>query len=134
MADLMPDPTNEDLANVDLSGVPEEKWAKTLTECYDAVVSEFKRGGIEDAEAERLAQMAIGAVAFQIGGKAVYFPRGDSLKIALRDAAVHAYWIRNPDSIEAIAEKFSLTVPTAYRVIQNQRRLYVRKHQGQLAL
>ncbi|MFC3716825.1 Mor transcription activator family protein [Luteimonas soli] len=128
--DMLGGATPDDLAQADLSELPAHKWAPTLAEIYDANVEAFRNAGYEEI-AERLAGIGVGATAFQVGGRVVYIPRGDRLKQALRDNAMHAAWQRHGD-IQRLARDFDVTEPTAYRVIAEQRRLHIKRTQREL--
>lgn len=129
---MLPGATTDDLAQADLSELPASKWAPTLAEIFDANVEAFKRAGFEEL-AEKLAGIGVGATAFQVGGRVVYIPRGDRLKLALRDNEMHAQWQRHGD-IQRLARDFDVTEPTAYRVVAEQRKLHIKRTQRELPL
>lgn len=127
---LSPATSADALDGASLTELPKDKWPPLLAEIFDANVDAFRRAGHGD-DAERLAGIGVGATAFQVGGRVVYIPRGDRLKIALRDMAMHAQWDRHGD-VQRVAREFNVTEPTAYRVIAEQYKLRIKKTQREL--
>lgn len=131
-ADMLPgaeDPRS--LIGRDLGDIAQHKWAPLLAEIYDSVEAAFRRGGHDEAGAAKLASTAVAAVAFSIGGRVVYIPRGDRLKTALRDNEIHSRWQRGAVP-EQLAEEYEVSVIQLYRIIAEQRKLHLAKTQGRL--
>lgn len=110
------------LSDADLTNVPAHKWAPTLAEMYDANVAGFLHAGYDESLSVKLAGIGVRATAFQLGGRVVYIPRGDRLKLAVRDNEMYAAWQKHGD-IQKLAEDFKVTEPTAYRIIAGQRKV-----------
>jgi len=110
--------------------IPEKKWGELLTQLVDVQQATFRRMGYDEAGARRLARASILALAEYGGGKQWYLPKGDDLRVALRDIEIYRRAHRN--NIEALAGEYRLTVQSVYRIIHAQRRLRVAKRQGQL--
>jgi Mor family transcriptional regulator len=118
------------LSELDVADVPSEKWARSLVESIEVIEAAHVRDGVEPGEAFRLASVAVRAVAEHRGGRQFYWPRGDALVMALRDAKI--YRQANRSNIERLAEDNGLTVSQIYRICRQQRALHIRKVQGQL--
>ncbi|MCR6661846.1 MAG: hypothetical protein NVV60_01530 [Luteimonas sp.] len=130
--DLMPDaPIDaEGLLGADLDGVPQEKWAKGLVDLIAVQEAAFKRHGLDDTEAFRLARVGIIAQAEFGGGRQWYLPRGDDLLIALRDAEIFRRARRG--NIPELAQEFDLTERSVWRIVRLQHKLHLGKVQGRL--
>lgn len=121
----------ESLVGHDFSEVPETKWAPQLANAVKVLEAMHLRQGREADEALELACDAVLALAQYQGGRVIYWPRGDRLKIALRDARIHSRWQRGV-SIEQLAGYYGLTDIHVYRIVSQQRELHLRKTQGRL--
>lgn len=132
-ADLMPQPTPEDLAGLsqrDLVDVPAGKWARSLVEFIEQIELTYVRDGVPAGDAFRLASLAVRSIAEHSGGRQFYLPRGDDLLTALRHADIFHRATRA--NIEALAAEHGLTVSQIYRICRQQRALHIRKTQGRL--
>lgn len=123
--------TEASLVGQDLSDVPETKWAPMLANLVGVLEATFRRRGHDDDDALRLACDGVLAIAEYGGGRVMYLPRGDRLRIALRDAEIHRRW-QGGVSIPALAAAHDITEIHVYRIVAEQRRLYLGKAQGQL--
>lgn len=131
--ELLPDAAASDLdglSTLDVADVPQEKWARSLVESIEVMEAAYRRAGVDADLAFRLASLGVRAVAEFRGGRQFYWPRGDALVTALRDAEI--YHRANRNNIEALAEEFDLNVSQIYRICRQQRALHVRKVQGRL--
>lgn len=130
---LLPDATADELqtlSQLDVGGVPPDKWARNLVEFLEQVELTYKRDGMSSDEAFRLASLAVRSLAEYHGGSQFYLPRGDDLLTALRHAEI--YHRANRDNIQLLANEYELTDRQIYRICSQQRALYVRKSQGRL--
>jgi len=114
----------------EVDDIPVSKWGKILGDLLDTQVAAFRRRGYDEAESRRLAQAAILAMAELMGGKNWYFPNGDDFRVFLRDIEIARR--ANRDNIEVLAREYRLTPRSIYRIILEQRRVYVARRQGQL--
>ena len=131
--DFLPAPSAADLAGLsqlDVADVPQEKWARSLVESIEVIEAAYKRAGLTDEEAFRLASLAVRSIAEWRGGRQFYWPRGDALLTALRDAGI--YRTANRSNIERLAADHGLNVSQIYRICRQQRALHIRKVQGRL--
>lgn len=128
-ADLLPGLDSLDLPNLDnLPDVPAHKWEPLLAHMRDVVEAAFKRDGVDEAGAAKLASTAVAAIAFSIGGAPVYIPRGERLKQALADIEIHASWQRGI-SPEQLAQDHDVSLIHVYRVIARQRKAHLARTQ-----
>lgn len=120
-----------DLSRLDITKLPEDVWPRTLARVFDANEAAFLRAGYGEEAAARLAGISVGATAFEIGGAPTYFPRGDKLKAAVRDNQVWSSWRRH-GNVARVMQEYRLTKTTAYRVIEEQQKLYIERTQHKL--
>lgn len=131
--ELLPDATASDLdglSTLDVADVPQEKWARSLVESIEVMEATYRRAGVDAGEAFRLASLGVRALAEFRGGRQVYWPRGDALVTALRDAEI--YRQANRSNIERLAAEHGLVVSQIYRICRQQRALHIRRVQGRL--
>lgn len=62
-----------------------------------------------------------------MGGKVLYFPRAESLKTFIRDQQIFKEFTGN--NHKALSDKYDLTEPRIYQIIQEQRELRRSKEQ-----
>lgn len=65
-----------------------------------------------------------------LGGRQFILPRGDALRIALRDKLIWLEFTGN--NAEALADKHKLHITHLYRILREQRVLFTAKFQGRL--
>lgn len=128
-AEMFPDaPIDpQGLLAADLAEVPKERWPRELVRAIEVIESAMKLAGYDDVEAFTIAQTAILAMADYNGGRQLYFPRGDALKIALRDATIYRRAHRG--NVRALSEEFGLSDRHIWRIVSQQLRLHRRKIQ-----
>ena len=133
--DMLPiDPAQADsLVGVDLAAVPESKWAPMLAQMVAVLEALYRRGGKDEDAAFRQACDSVMALADYWGGRVVYLPRGDRLKLALRDAEIYRRF-RGSANADQLAEEFDLNVIRIYAIAAEQRALYVKRTQRELPL
>lgn len=134
MQDLIPTDAAElaRLAESDAAraAVPLERWPRQLVELLDCASAALARAGVEAAEAERLARIAVSSMAQLHGGRSFNLPRGDQLDRALRDDEI---W-RGMGRISAddLARRHGLTLQRVYQIYAEQRELRRRRDQPSL--
>lgn len=121
----------ESLVGRDLSAVPDTKWAPQLAALVGVLEALYVRQGRPEVEALKLACDGVLAIAEYAGGRVLYLPRGDRLKLAVRDAEMHRRWQRGA-TIGQLAQDYDLTDIHVYRVVSQQRALHLRRTQGTL--
>ena len=129
--DLLGMPTGQaaiDMIERGAIDVPEDRWAPQLAAMVAVLSATYRRQGMDDDNAARLATAGVLAWAEYAGGRMLYLPRGDRLKKALRDAEIYQRSRRG--NIEQLADEYGLTVVHVYRVCREQRELHLSKVQG----
>lgn len=100
------------------------RWEGTLREMCEIAEAKLKtelKDGVTPAE---LARHVVFAICDTLGGSVVYLPRGDSLKRAMRDAAIFQDWRENNTHPIELARKYRLISQTIYDIIAKQRALH----------
>lgn len=129
--DLLGMPDGEDALELIEGGsydLPETQWEGLLVALVAVVESAFRRMGVEESQATRLAIAAVLAQGDYAGGRQIYIPRGIRLRNALRDAEI--YRLARRGNITELAQKHGLTEVSVYRIIREQRELHLSKVQG----
>ncbi|CAD7351602.1 transcriptional regulator [Xanthomonas arboricola] len=109
--------------------VPEDRWAPMLASMVAVLESTYRRLGLGDAQAAKLATAGVLAQAEYAGGRMLYLPRGDRLRKALRDAEI--YHRARRGNIHQLADEYGLTDIHIYRICREQKELHLSKVQGQ---
>lgn len=111
----------------------DDKWPQTLAESVDVLFADNLRRGMADDAAIADAQRAVLVLANHIGGRSVYWPRGDALRTALRDREIFLRANRcGGKNKDQLAAEYGLVVRTIERIIAEQYRLGIKRRQGQL--
>lgn len=110
--------------------VPEDRWAPMLAAMVAVLESTYRRLGLGDAQAAKLATAGVLAQAAYAGGRMLYLPRGDRLRKALRDAEI--YHRARRGNIRQLADEYGLTDIHVYRICREQKELHLSKVQGRL--
>lgn len=122
----------ERLIGADLSDVPADKWEKSVVEAIEVGEAELMRQGM-DAEAAFLnASAVVLAISEYRGGRLFYWPKGDRLRIAVRDAGLYRRF--NGRNIDQLVEETGINVIHMYRILRTQRALHVRRIQPELPI
>ena len=104
-------------------------WPAFLAELVDVVADHMQTRERLDAEAAMAkAQDVILVIAHYLGGRAVYLPRDDKLKRAIRDNSIYRAWKAGASHVE-LSRKTGLTTARIYSIIDSQRRLRLHRHQ-----
>lgn len=131
--DMMPIPQDQDpmgLIGRDVGDVPDDRWAQALVDMVRVQEAVYLRHGRSKEDAFALAREGVMALAEYFGGRMWYLPRGDRLRVAMRDAEIFRRARRG--NVRDLAEEFSLSEPQLYRIIRQQHALHLRKIQGRL--
>ena len=108
----------------------EKKWAPLLTDMIRVLEALNRRRGMTDEEAFAAARDNVLALAEYFGGRMVYLPRGERLRVALRDAEI---WRKfNGRNVAKLAKHYGVSEIHCYAVLKRQRALHQRKLQGRL--
>ncbi|HCN7970909.1 TPA: positive regulator of late transcription [Escherichia coli] len=106
----------------------EARWPRALVELVDALETELKRQGVDDARS--IARKQVMSLSWFLGGRQYYIPRGDALLAALRDDLIYCQF--NGRNIEELRREHRLSQPQIYKIIARQRKLHSRRHQPDL--
>lgn len=131
--DMMPPPTEQDalsLVGCTPGDVPDGRWPQTLVDMVRVQEAVYLRMGRSEDDAFALASQGVMAVAEYFGARMWYLPRGDRLRIALRDAEIFRKAKRG--NVRDLADAFRLSEPQIYRIIREQHALHLSKIQGRL--
>lgn len=104
-------------------------WPEQLANLFD-VVHAFTRRRLPDAQAATEARDLVILIAEYLGGRTLYLPGNEDLRIAVRDAQIYALQGRMPT--DEIARRYDLTVQRISMICAEQRQLRVRRLQGEL--
>lgn len=94
-------------------------WPRTLAELVDVYVDHFLRLGRGQAAALTEAQAVVIVLAHHFGGRMVYLPRDDKLRLALRDARI--WREHNGRNVQDLADRYGLTAAQIYGILREQR-------------
>lgn len=102
-------------------------WPRTLSDMVDVLADHMTdRKGLAEDLAMREAQDVIMVIAHYLGGRQIYLPRTDRLRLALRDAVIYRCF--DGANHRELAERHGLTPARIYSIIAGQRKL--RSRQG----
>jgi Mor family transcriptional regulator len=122
------------LATSNLDHAPlDDKWPQLLAEAVDVLHVDNLRRGMSEGTAIAEAQRAVLVLANHQGGRAIYWPRGDALHIALRDREIYLLW-QGGRNKETLARRFGLTYRSVERIYAEQYRLGIKRRQTQLSV
>jgi len=114
------------------ASLPESAWAPQLTELVAFLEALFKRRRMSPAAAFELACEVVMEQAHAFGGRTMYLPRGDKLRIALRDAELWRRYTGKSEEILQFARELGVTTIHVYSIMARQRKLHVGRLQGSL--
>ncbi|MGP5470346.1 Mor transcription activator family protein [Pseudomonas helleri] len=100
------------------------RWEGTLKEMVEIAEAKLKTELKDGATPSELARHVVFAICDTLGGSVVYLPRGDSLKRAMRDAAIFHDWRENNMHPIGLARKYRLISQTIYDILARQRVLH----------
>lgn len=105
-------------------------WPKFLRELMDVLSNELQRSGMDKDDAKKLGQQLVGRLAHHLGGRMVYIPRDERLKLALRDMEIYDNY--NGGNSRDLAERYELTQQRICNIVKNQHGLYRKRRQPEL--
>lgn len=106
------------------------KWPRRLHELYELHLAfNLRRGMAAEAAAADARDRCI-LLGDYLGGKMFILPRGDSLRLALRDKQIWSEF--DGRNHEVLAARYGLTLQQIYRVLATQGKLNRSKLQGRL--
>ena len=106
------------------------RWPQRLVELYDVALAYNRRLGMDDDAAERDAVERTFLIADYIGGRLLYVPSGEKLRLAVRDLQI--YRAHGRRSVADLARAHGLTEQQVYNIIGAQTRLVRDRLQGKL--
>ena len=109
---------------------PEHKWAPLLAALFRVFEAFNRRQGMSAEKATLDARDRCVLLGEYFGGRLVYIPKGERLRIAVRDTLI--WHEHRGDNVEELATKWGLAVQTVYEILREQRALYKGKLQGKL--
>lgn len=105
-------------------------WPKMLAELVDVIADDAIHRGRDEETAFAEARRAVALLANYAGGRMIYLPRNDKLRIALRDNQIYRQF--RGDNITALAITHGLTDMQVYNIIASQRKLTMKRKQRPL--
>jgi Mor family transcriptional regulator len=128
------DPTDADAVDLiaHLGNQPQQthQWPELLADLFSVHEAYNLRQGMSAEKAALDARDRCLIEAQYIGARMVYFPTGEKLKTALRDALIYREF--NGHNHLALAQKYKLTVTRVYQIVAEQTALFVKERQGKL--
>ena len=109
----------------------QSRWEGSLRDMVEIAEAKLKTEMGPGVGAPELARHVVFAICSVMGGGLIYFPRGDSLKRALRDAAIYRDWKDASIPIHELVRKYGVANQTVYDIIRRQRALH-RKNEPDL--
>jgi Mor family transcriptional regulator len=106
------------------------RWPQRLQELFDIELRYSRRTMEPDAAAADAGARTV-LLADYLGGSAIYLPRGDALRKAVRDAMIYARFTRTAN-VDALAREFGVTTPHLYEIVAREKRRQLAKRQGRL--
>ena len=103
------------------------KWPQLLADLIDLMTIELQRQGVDNSHL--ISSKLVAVIAHYFGGRAVYLPTGDNLKIALRDYAIFDDWTILRGDIDALMKKYGLTQSPIYVILRQQMSLHRKRNQ-----
>jgi|JI10StandDraft_1071094.scaffolds.fasta_scaffold11442_4 Mor family transcriptional regulator len=106
------------------------RWPARLQELFDIEYRYSLRSLGADAAAQDAGARTF-LIADYVGGSALYVPRGESLRLAVRNAEIYARY-RGPANHAALAREYGVTEPHLYEIVAAEKKRQVSKRQGRL--
>ena len=106
------------------------RWPARLQELFDIEYRYSLRTLSDDAAAQDAAARTF-LIADYVGGSALYVPRGDALRLAVRNAEIYARY-RGTANHSALAREYGVTEPHLYEIVAAEKKRQIAKRQGRL--
>lgn len=106
------------------------RWPQRLRELFD-IEYRYSLRSMPEAQAAADAAARTLLIADYLGGSALYLPRGDALRKAVRDATIYARFSR-ASNMDALAREFGVTTPHLYEIVAREKARHIAKRQGRL--
>ncbi|TBV12773.1 Mor transcription activator family protein [Stutzerimonas kirkiae] len=103
-----------------------KRWEGTLREMVEIAEASLQDQLGESDQVPLLARHVVFGICDAMGGSIIYLPRGERLKIAMRDVEIFKLWRERDASPAVLARKYRLAVQTIYDIIARQRALHRR--------
>lgn len=129
---LPDDPEERKRMLEEAANLPESAWAPQLTELVAFLEALFKRRRMTPEAAFELACEVVMEQAHAFGGRTMYLPRGDKLRVALRDAELWRRYSGKPEQILEFSLELGISTVHCYAIMAKQRKLHMGRHQGSL--
>ena len=101
----------------------DHKYPKTISNLMDVIESLLLRvWSFNKEKARSVAESVIIEIAKYHGGKMVYIPIGNALKVALKHRQIFMDW-KADMPVDDISSKHEISIQTVYKVIKQQRKL-----------
>ncbi|WP_018652004.1 Mor transcription activator family protein [Actinobacillus capsulatus] len=116
-----------------LDNIPDDElskyWGSVLADLVSVIKTELRRQGksFDDKTIEKIVLV----MSHYLGGQAIYLPRGDRLKEALRDYTIFDQF--NGKNMPELSKRFNLSEPHIYAIIRKQRKLIKKRLQPELS-
>jgi len=108
-----------------------QNWPSLLADLVEVLYDHFSgRRGTDPEVSREVVQDIVVVIAHYLGGRAVYLPRDDRLKRAIRDALIYKAF--DGGNHLALARQTGLTTTQIYNIISRQRRLKLDRVQMKL--
>ncbi|ELR65867.1 prophage MuSo1, positive regulator of late transcription, putative [Photobacterium marinum] len=104
-----------------------QRWPSTLQSLSEVLNCELKRANINNPH---LADKLTIALGYYFGGRDIYIPTGNKLKLALRNIAIWREF--NGRNIEQLAARYQLTERQITQVVKEQRQAEMQRRQRSL--
>lgn len=130
------DPIGGDPFEVAQAGVADlmqarHRWPQRLAELYDVEFAyNQRRHGMDEAAAERDAAERVFLLASYVGGRLMYIPSSEKLRVAIRDLQI--FRAAGKRSVYDLAREHVLTHQQIYNIIGEHTRLVRDRLQGKL--
>lgn len=109
---------------------PSDRWPTMLAEIIEVLRASFVRRGRTEAEALEEAQAATLALSTHLGGRQVYLPTGERVRLAIRDRIIYLEY--NGRNKAELAARYRLTERSVEQIAADQRAIYIRKIQADM--
>ncbi|WP_160286850.1 Mor transcription activator family protein [Pseudomonas knackmussii] len=103
-----------------------KRWEGTLMEMVELAEHALRDALGDQDNVPLLARQVVLQICDTMGGSIIYLPRGERLRVAIRDASIFREWRDGNRSIPELVRKHRLAMQTVYDIIARQRALHRR--------